>query len=103
MVIRCEVCLGKKRLIGLGMIEKKCMNCKGVGHLIIDEEKDVENVKPITTNERIECIAGEDVKNLQCTEDKLVKINSGSCNANNDSITSGTSKPINRQRKRIKE
>jgi len=38
MIIRCDLCRGKKRVIGLGMIEKKCQNCKGVGHLIKDEE-----------------------------------------------------------------
>jgi phage FluMu protein Com len=32
-IIRCEVCCGRKVINGLGGMEKKCHECKGVGHV----------------------------------------------------------------------
>lgn len=30
---RCPNCYGRKRILGLGMIEKECNECKGIGHV----------------------------------------------------------------------
>lgn len=30
---RCEMCAGRKEIIGLGAIKKKCPECKGVGYI----------------------------------------------------------------------
>ena len=38
---RCETCVGKKTIVGLGMISKQCPDCKGVGHV---------KVEPVTDN-----------------------------------------------------
>ena len=38
-VKRCDICRGKKKVMGLGMLEKKCVACNGVGHIIIKESK----------------------------------------------------------------
>jgi DnaJ-class molecular chaperone len=37
---RCETCQGKKTIIGLGMISKQCPDCKGVGHVKVDDSKE---------------------------------------------------------------
>lgn len=42
-IIRCECCVGKKTIIGLGGIIKKCPECKGIG--FIDAKKDDEKKK----------------------------------------------------------
>jgi hypothetical protein len=45
MIERCSVCLGKKQIAGLGGIYKECSNCKGIGHIKIenmDAKHDVE-------------------------------------------------------------
>ena len=33
MVIRCECCAGRKKIVALGGIVKDCGNCKGVGYV----------------------------------------------------------------------
>ena len=38
---RCELCNGKKKIIGLGMIEKDCDECNGVGYVQIKTEVEV--------------------------------------------------------------
>jgi phage FluMu protein Com len=35
---RCETCCGKKTILGLGMINKQCPDCKGVGHIKIEPQ-----------------------------------------------------------------
>ena len=35
---RCESCRGKKIVMGLGYIMKKCAVCNGVGHVAVIEE-----------------------------------------------------------------
>lgn len=30
---RCEACLGKKKMMGLGSMMKDCMVCRGVGYI----------------------------------------------------------------------
>lgn len=37
MITRCPCCVGKKTLMGLGCIVKKCPECKGIGHIKVDE------------------------------------------------------------------
>jgi hypothetical protein len=32
-LVRCNKCLGKKKITGLGMIEKQCPDCIGIGWL----------------------------------------------------------------------
>lgn len=39
-IIRCECCNGRKRIIGLGGMQRDCYECDGVGHLeLIDESR----------------------------------------------------------------
>lgn len=43
MITRCDNCLGKKVVMGLGQLLKDCPSCKGVGHiktLSVDVEVD---------------------------------------------------------------
>jgi len=42
---RCNACNGRKVLVGLGMIEKKCENCKGIGWLESKEDEPKEILK----------------------------------------------------------
>ena len=37
MIARCPVCVGKKTIMGLGCIIKKCPECSGVGHIKVKE------------------------------------------------------------------
>lgn len=37
-VTRCDCCMGKKTVIGLGAIVKDCPNCKGVGYVKVDDD-----------------------------------------------------------------
>lgn len=56
MITRCDKCLGKKTLIGLGGLIKDCPKCEGIGHLkivltpadIVDKE-----IKEIATKEYV--------------------------------------------------
>lgn len=41
-MIRCETCNGTKKLMGMGMIEKSCHSCNGIGFV---EEKKIDDVK----------------------------------------------------------
>jgi len=36
MLSRCDHCHGKKRMIGLGNMERDCAYCKGVGYVKIE-------------------------------------------------------------------
>lgn len=36
---RCSYCEGRKKIIGLGMIEKKCEECNGIGYKEKPEKK----------------------------------------------------------------
>jgi transposase len=35
---RCDCCIGKKTILGLGALIKECPKCKGVGHVKVDAE-----------------------------------------------------------------
>lgn len=37
MLVRCDCCAGKKTIVGLGNIAKKCPACKGVGFKDCDD------------------------------------------------------------------
>lgn len=39
MITRCTSCLGKKTIVGLGMIIKDCPNCDGIGHIKIEKDE----------------------------------------------------------------
>lgn len=30
-LVRCKACKGTKRIVGMGMMEKDCIECKGIG------------------------------------------------------------------------
>ena len=48
MIQRCETCMGKKTIIGLGCLIKDCPSCKGVGHIkvVLDhDEVHIDNPK----------------------------------------------------------
>ena len=34
---RCETCVGRRTIVGLGGLIKECPACKGVGHVKVDE------------------------------------------------------------------
>ena len=46
-ITRCASCKGRKKFIGLGMIEKSCGECKGIGWT--STEKPITNELPIKT------------------------------------------------------
>lgn len=37
MLVRCDCCNGRRTIVGLGGMEKKCGNCHGVGHVKVVE------------------------------------------------------------------
>lgn len=40
-ITRCEMCMGKKTILGLGCLIKDCPGCKGIGHVkVVDEIKE---------------------------------------------------------------
>lgn len=47
MIKRCPKCTGKKTIMGLGCIIHKCPECKGVGHVKVEnvETKNIETVQ----------------------------------------------------------
>ena len=55
MLKRCECCKGRKEIIGLGLLMKKCTECKGVGWI---EEADPEIVIDAIANQ---CISTDKV------------------------------------------
>jgi phage FluMu protein Com len=44
---RCTVCKGFKKIVGLGMVEKECSDCKGIGFIEVKEEPIVDNILTI--------------------------------------------------------
>lgn len=44
-VERCKKCNGKKSIMHLGGLEKKCPECYGVGHVKVEEIKDKKKKK----------------------------------------------------------
>jgi len=44
-LIRCPACGGTKKIRGMGLIEKKCEECKGIGWIEQDEVNESENDK----------------------------------------------------------
>lgn len=53
---RCESCRGAKMIKGLGMIEKKCDSCNGIGWIEKKDEviakRNDENIKPVEIKKR---------------------------------------------------
>jgi len=41
MITRCDCCIGKKTIIGLGALIKDCPKCKGIGHIKTEEKKEI--------------------------------------------------------------
>ena len=44
---RCSSCMGKKEIVGLGNMRKKCTACDGVGYVSVDEPKRAERQKKV--------------------------------------------------------
>lgn len=46
-LMRCDVCKGRKRVLGMGGMENKCQSCKGVGWIEAENNRPVsiENLK----------------------------------------------------------
>lgn len=40
--LRCPQCLGLKKTWGLGMIERECQECKGLGYVTLNPEPIIE-------------------------------------------------------------
>jgi phage FluMu protein Com len=57
-IIRCDSCRGLKRIVGLGMIEKDCPECRGVGFVELMPVEvitdDAETVQDVITDEKPE-------------------------------------------------
>lgn len=47
IIKRCESCQGKKTIMGVGMIEKKCSTCSGIGWLS-EGEQEIPKIIPVT-------------------------------------------------------
>lgn len=43
--VRCLLCNGKKTIVGLGMLEKECPTCYGVGYVDSKPKDSVKDVK----------------------------------------------------------
>ena len=43
---RCDCCIGKKTILGLGALIKKCPKCNGVGHVKIELEVSDTSIDP---------------------------------------------------------
>ena len=43
MIVRCDACMGKKKVMGLGMLMKDCAECDGMGYY--DNAPDVDKPK----------------------------------------------------------
>ncbi len=81
-MVRCDCCTGKKTIIGLGNISKKCPVCKGVG---FKECNDLASV-----SEPLEAKAG-----LIVSDDTLYLVS----NKNNDSLSPLEQKKIDQSAK----
>lgn len=47
MLQRCDQCNGRKKIIGLGGMQKDCPSCKGIGHITIKPKLEcIEEEKP---------------------------------------------------------
>lgn len=53
-VMKCPFCTGYGTMLGLGMLERKCKACNGIGY----SEMDIENNDPIPKNISDEEMAG---------------------------------------------
>jgi len=56
-LIRCPACGGTKKIIGLGMVERKCDECNGVGFVDMEDAEIIESVnghasKPVVVTKR---------------------------------------------------
>lgn len=46
-IVRCECCLGKKTIVGLGNIARKCPGCKGMGYRQCDDLASVQDIQDV--------------------------------------------------------
>lgn len=92
-MVRCDCCTGKKTIIGLGNIAKKCHVCKGLGFKQCDDIANVSIESVTDCNQLGEAKAGLIV------DDKVLDV---VCNKNNDSLPSKEQKKID-QSNRMKE
>ena len=44
-LIRCDICNGKKRVLGMGGMEKPCPVCKAIGWIEVDKPKPTVEIK----------------------------------------------------------
>jgi hypothetical protein len=56
---RCKCCNGQKIIMGMGMIEKKCFNCNGVGH--VNKELNTETIEKIDIEKVVKNVSGAEV------------------------------------------
>jgi hypothetical protein len=60
-LVRCRECQGRKTEFGLGMIERKCTECEGIGSVSYSS-----NIKEMTSSENEEC--GIDTVEIEALE-----------------------------------
>jgi len=69
-LMRCHRCNGRKTILGLGMIEKQCHECFGIGWVAknsVEIKKAITNELPIPTNSVVKKKPGRKPKTvLQC-------------------------------------
>jgi len=56
MKVQCDSCKGKKKILGLGMIEHECEKCEGLGRIDESELAEIyipETIIPESINEKI--------------------------------------------------
>ena len=82
MLVRCDCCTGKKTIIGLGNLSKKCHKCKGSG---VMECNDLAHVACVPVSVPVEAKAG-----LIVDVDALDLVS----NKNNDSLDPKEQKKI---------
>jgi len=46
-IVVCTACRGRKKVLSLGMMEKNCHSCKGIGHVMADK------IDPVFVNDVI--------------------------------------------------
>ena len=51
-VIRCESCLGRKTMMGMGGMKKDCPLCKGIGYIKTKEDKSQEKLEKVNVTRK---------------------------------------------------
>lgn len=59
MSVRCPQCLGLKKTWGLGMIERECLECNGLGYVITAPEPVIEVKKKRQSKPKLLTVASE--------------------------------------------